>query len=307
LLQKNWTERDILLMQNEFHPPRRVGLLLQGGLILGLGLAGGYFFFLAVQDPSGLGFLLNMLIALVVFAPLPVLVYRLYALLNAHYILRREGLQIRWGLRREDIPLRQIEWMRPGGELGFRLPLPWLRWPGAIIGKRRVPELGEVEFMAADLAHMILVATPEKIYAISPAEDKVFMAQYRKINELGSLTPLDPQSVYPKVLFGYVWEDRLARILILASFGMGLILLAVTGFALAGLETIAWIGTIEPAPAERLLLLPILDGIFWLVNLVLGIFLHRKGGDLRIGAYLLWGTGAVTGLLFLIASVGLIF
>jgi hypothetical protein len=76
---------------------------------------------------------------------------------------------------------------------------------------------------------------------------------------------------------------------------------------LAGLETIAWIGTIEPAPAERLLLLPILDGIFWLVNLVLGIFLHRKGGDLRIGAYLLWGTGAVTGLLFLIASVGLIF
>ena len=294
-------------MQNEFHPPRKAGIILQGGLILGLGLSGGYFFFLAAQDPSGLGFLLNMLIALIILAPLPMLVYRLYALLNANYILRREGLQIRWGLRREDIPLREIEWMRPGRELGFRLPLPWLRWPGAIIGRRRVPELGEVEFMAADLTHMILVATPEKIYAISPAETKAFMALFRKINELGSLTPLEAQSVYPRVLFGNVWEDRLARILILASFGLGLIVLAVVGLAVPGLETVDWVGTIEPAPAERLLLLPILDGILWLLNLVLGIFLHRRGGDLRIGAYLLWGTGVVTGLLFLVASLVLIF
>lgn len=294
-------------MQNEFYPPRRTGIFLQGGLILLLGLAGGYFFFLATQDPSGLGFLLNMLIALGIFAPLPVLVYRLYALLSARYLLQRDGLRIRWGLRREDIPLIQIEWIRPAVELGFRLPQPWLRWPGAVLGRRKVPELGEVEFMAADLAHMLLVATPEKIYAISPSETRAFMAQFRKINELGSLTRLEAQSVYPTVLFGSVWEDRLARWLILGSFGVGLALLAVVGLALPGLETIAWIGTIEPAPAERLLLLPILEGIFWLLNLLLGIFLYRRGGDLRIGAYLLWGAGALNGLLFIVASLLLIF
>lgn len=294
-------------MQNEFHPPRRAGNPFQGGLILVLGLSGGYFFFLAAQDPSGLGFLLNMLIALVILAPLPLLVYRLYALLTAAYVLRRDGLRIRWGARREDIPLRQIEWMRPGAELGFRLPLPWLRWPGAIVGARKVPELGDVEFMAADLAHMILVATPEKIYAISPSDTKTFMAQFRKINELGSLTPLEAHSVSPRVLFGSVWEDSLARRLVLSSFGIGLALLALVGFAVPGLESIAWVGTVEPAPAERLLLLPILEGIFWLLNLLLGIFLYRRGGDLRIAAYLLWGAGALTGVLFLAASLLLIF
>ncbi|MFW5713452.1 MAG: PH domain-containing protein [Brevefilum sp.] len=294
-------------MQNEFHPPRRTGIFLQGGSILLLGLAGGYFFFLAGRDPSGLGFLLNMLIALVIFAPLPVLVYRLYALLTAYYFLQRDGLRIRWGLRREDIPLRQIEWVRPAAELGFHLPLPWLRWPGAVLGSRKVSELGEVEFIAADLAHMLLVATPEKIYAISPADTKTFMAQYRKINEMGSLTPLEAQSVYPTVLFGSVWEDRLARWLILGSFGIGLLLLAAVGLAVPRLNTIAWIGTFEPAPAERLLLLPILEGIFWLSNLLFGIFLYRRGGALRIGAYLLWGTGTLTGLLFLLASLLLIF
>jgi hypothetical protein len=293
-------------MQQEFHPPRQVGIFLQGGLILVLGLAGVYFFFLAVQDPSGIGFLYNMLIALVIFAPLPVLAYRLYALLTGTYILRRDGLRIRWGLRREDIPLRQIEWLRPAEEFGFRLPLPWLRWPGSVVGSRKVAELGDVEFMAADLAHMILVATPQKIYAISPAEIKIFMATFRKINELGSLTPLEAQSFYPTVLFENVWEDRLARWLILGSFGIGLVLLAVAGLAVPGLDAIAWIGTVEPAPAERLLLLPILEGIFWLLNFIVGIFLYRRGGDLRIGAYLLWGSGALTGLLFLIASLLLI-
>ena len=294
-------------METEFHPPRRSGSLLQGGLILALGLAGGYFFFLAAQDPSGIGFLFNMLIALALFLPLPLLGYRLYALLAASYILRRDGLRIRWGLRREDIPLQQIEWVRPAVELGFRLPQPWLRWPGAVLGSRRVAELGAVEFMAADLAHMLLVATPEKIYAISPSDLKTFMAQFRKVNELGSLTPLEAQSVYPAVLFGRVWEDRLARWLILGSLGIGLALLAVVGLAVPGLDTIAWVGTAEPAPAERLLLLPILEGIFWLVNLLLGIFLHRRGGDLRLGAYLVWGSGALTGLLFLAASLLLVF
>ena len=84
--------------------------------------AGGFFFSRASQDPSGVNFLLYMLIALILLVPLPLLGYRLYALNNAVYILRREGLMIRWGLRREDIPLNSIEWMRPANEIGFRLP-----------------------------------------------------------------------------------------------------------------------------------------------------------------------------------------
>lgn len=294
-------------MDKTFYPPRRTGIIFQGSIILILTVAGGYFFFIATQDPSGLGFLLYMIIALVILAPLPLWIYRFYALVNAMYILRRDGLLIRWGLRREDIPLRSIEWIRPAKELGFRLPMPWLRWLGAILGSRHVSELGSVEFLGSDLAHLILVATPEKIYAISPDEVNQFLFFFQQINEMGSLMPLQAQSVYPTVLLGRVWEDRLARILIITGFGIGVSLLITVAIAVPSLGTLVWTGRGEVAPAERLLLLSVLDGMIWLANLLLGIFLYRRGEDLRIAAYSLWGTAALTGLLLLVGSLLLIF
>jgi hypothetical protein len=294
-------------MQNEFPPPRTKGLLFQGGLILVLAVAGVFFFYRATQDPSGLNFLVDMLIALVLFAPLPLLLYRLYALNNAVYILRREGLMIRWGLRREDIPLDSIEWMRPADEIGFRLPLPWLRWPGAMLGRRSVNELGTVEFLGADLQHLILVATTSKVFALSPDDDKSFMSTFSRMNELGSLTRLDAQSVYPGVFIGRVWEDRLGRWLMMGGFMIGVILLAGITIAVPGLGTIGWVEPGTTAPAERLLLLPVLNGLIWLFNLALGTFLYRRGSDFRIAAYLLWGTSALTGLLLLFGSILLIF
>jgi len=294
-------------MEQVFYPPRRTGLLIQGALTLILASTGGYFFYLATQDTTGLDFLLHMLISLVVFAPLPLIVYRLYALVNAAYGLRRDGLLIRWGLRREDIPLNRIEWIRPASELGFKLPLPWLRFPGAILGTRNVPELGRVEFIAADTNHMMLIATPEKVYAISPEQTNQFITLFRRVNELGSLAPIEAQSVYPTVLIGHVWEDRLARLLIISGFGIGLILLAVTAIAVPGLETIPWTGGEGAVPAERLLLLAILDGMIWIFNLFAGIFLYRRGGDLVVGSYILWGTAGLVGILLLIGSLSFIF
>jgi hypothetical protein len=294
-------------MDKEFYPPRTAGILIQGGLILVLAAAGAYFFYSATQAPSGVTFLLDMLIALVLFAPLPVLGYRLYALLNAVYILRRPGLMIRWGLRREDIPLESIEWMRPADEVGFRMPLPWLRWPGAIIGRRTVSELGAVEYLGANRSQMILVATPGRVYAVSPDDVKGFMTAFQRVNELGSLEPLDAQSVYPSLFIGRVWEDRIARGLILGSFLIGVITLVGVAIAIAGRETIAWVEPGATAPAERLLLLPVLNGMIWLFNLVIGTFLYRRGNDQRLAAYLLWGTSALTGILLLIGSLLLIF
>jgi hypothetical protein len=294
-------------MEYEFQPLSRVGVLIQIGLILVLAGLGGYFFFLAARDPSGINFLLFMLIALLAFFPLPLLVYRTYALINAVYILRRDGLLIRWGLRREDIPLGEIEWIRPATELGFHLPLPWLRWPGAILGSRRSSELGQVEFMAANLRDMLLVATPQKVFAISPAQRSEFMAVYQRMNELGSLTPIEAQSIYPKVLIGRVWKDPIARALILTSLGIGLLLFALVAFSIPGLTTIPWTELGSTAPAERLLLLPILAALIWFLNFVFGIFLFRRGGDLRIAAYMLWGSALLTGLLLLGGSLLLIF
>ena len=102
-------------MEREFIPPRRTGVLIQSAMALWFLAAGGYFFFMAVQDQTGLDFLLHMVIALVLFAPLPVILYRLYSLISSSYTLRRDGLRIHWGLRREDVPAQRYR-MDPTGQ-----------------------------------------------------------------------------------------------------------------------------------------------------------------------------------------------
>ncbi len=66
-----------------------------------------------------------------------------------------------------------------GDELGFRLPLPWLRWPGSLIGSRKLAELGLVEFMSADMAHMLLVPR-RKVLAIHPRIPAAFMMLFQQ-------------------------------------------------------------------------------------------------------------------------------
>jgi hypothetical protein len=54
-------------------------------------------------------------------------------------------------------------------------------------------------------------------------------------------------------------------------------------------------------------LLPVLNGIIWLINLGVGMLLYRQGDDQRLAAFLLWGTSALTGVLLLISSLAIIF
>ena len=63
-------------------------------------------------------------------------IYRLYALQNASYIIARDGVHLRWGARREQIPMDEILWVHPAAELPAPVSLPRLRWPGAVLGLR---------------------------------------------------------------------------------------------------------------------------------------------------------------------------
>jgi hypothetical protein len=47
--------------------------------------------------------------------------------------------------------------------------------------------------------------------------------------------------------------------------------------------------------------------MIWIFNLFAGIFLYRRGGDLVIGSYILWGTAGLVGILLLIGSLLFIF
>ncbi|MGZ6286405.1 MAG: PH domain-containing protein, partial [Ktedonobacterales bacterium] len=106
-----------------------------------------------------MNFVIYLLVGLVAFAPIPLLGYRAFALFRAEYVLNRDSLELRWGLRDEEIPLMDIEWVRPIEDLAFPLSLPSAVLPGALLGLRRHRDLGIVEFIASDRRNLLLVAT----------------------------------------------------------------------------------------------------------------------------------------------------
>lgn len=290
-----------------FYPPRRRGLIFH--LLVGVILLGGSLgcLILAFNQPQEGRFALLLLGSVGLFAPLPWVFYRGYALMNAYYRLERDGLRLRWGLRAEDIPLPEIEWVRPARELGFSLPLPPLIARGAVLGSRKVAELGTVEFMASEVDALLLVAARDRVFAISPQDGRAFNRAFQRMIELGSLTPLPPYSAQPAAFARRVWDDRPARWFLIAGLILTVLLLIVVALAIPSTPSVS-LGfnaqgqPLPPVPGEQLLLLPVLGILIYLVNLLAGIYFYRRESD-RPVAFLLWIASAFTPLIFLTAAV----
>ncbi len=114
-----------------------------------LALLSSWGFFNLTRAEIGPMFVADLLIGFLAFAPIPFFAYRAYALLRADYYIDRDSLAMLWGLRVEDIPLTDIEWVRPASDLTSPLLLPRFRLPGAVLGTRRHPDLGRIEFIAS--------------------------------------------------------------------------------------------------------------------------------------------------------------
>jgi len=288
-----------------FSPPRRQGLILHSGIALLLAAADAVSFFYAAQQAVGSYFVLLLLLSLALLAPFIFICYRGYALAQAHYLLERDGLRLRWGLRAEDIPLPEIEWVRPASDLAFRLPLPFLPIPGSILGTINVADLGPVEFMAADLGSMLLIATPHKVYAISPADPQGFVAAFQRVVEMGSLSPLSPATTLPAAYLQSVWSDRPARMLSLTGLLFTVALFVVVGLVIPSHSSIAlgWLSSglpVKPGPPERLLLLPVLGTFTYVLDLLVGLYLYRFL-PLRPVSFLLWVGAVITPIMLIMA------
>jgi hypothetical protein len=290
---------------NRFHPDQKRGLPFQIGVFLiAASLAGGFFYFASLQF-GGLIFILLMALGLAACIPLPILAYRAYALWGGYYELTRDGMRLRWGLRIEDIPIGQIEWIRPISDLVAPLPMPRFTWRGAILGARQVRELGMIEYIASEKDKILLIATPDRIYAISPEDTEGFIRTFYRLAEMGSLSSYPAASVYPVVLVSTVWDDRTARYMILA----GLVLwIAVIFWSIVLITNRPQIslgfdlnGTPNSAvPVIQIILLPILNAFIYLIDLAGGFYYYRRDPQRPI-SYLLWSSAGVTSILFLVA------
>lgn len=292
---------------NFFYPSHRFGLIFHAIAILALVVGGAWSLWQATQAEVGPTFLLYLLPTLLALAMVPVLAYRAYALWRASYSLERDGIRLRWGLREEVIPMDVVGWVRPANEVGFSLPLPRMRWPGAVLGVRRLPDGSQVEYLAAQTGQLILIAAFGRVFAISPADPDEFLRTYQRLSELGSLTPLPARSLYPAFLLARVWATKPARYLLLGGLILSLGLLVVVSLLVPSRPVISLgfnpDGTpTDLVPSVRMLLLPFLNSFFYLADLLAGLFFYRREGGQAL-AFLLWGSGVLTALFFLSAVI----
>jgi hypothetical protein len=297
-------------LPTDFPPPRRTGVIVQVVLALVLSAAVGIALWNATLIQAGLYFVFLLLISLILLFPLGISIYRAYALLQARYSLERDGLRLRWGLRAEDIPLPMIEWVRPASDMGFRMPLPIGALPGGILGTRVIEGLGPVEYMASDIKKMLLIATPEKIFVISPANTSAFIRTFQRSNELGSLSPIPSRTALPATFFRRVLSDQPARIMMVAGLVLTVILFVTVSLLIpTRAEVVLGFDShgqpLDTTASDWLLLLPVLATFAYIVDLIGGLYFFRNPPGQPI-AYLLWTAGMITPLLLLVAVVFLV-
>lgn len=290
-----------------FYPPQRSGIIFQLLLIIVFLSAAGLGLWQAVYTSIGPMLVIYLLPAFIAVILAPWLAYRIYGLRTAVYALEREGIHLRWGLRVEDIPIDHILWIHKKEEVETHIPLPWFQWPGALLGTRRVEGMGEVEFLASTTKGLILMGTERQVFAISPANPDLFLHTVSQIMEMGSLAPITGRSLYPTGLMNRVWASRLARWQLISSLLFSLVLLVWVSTAIPSHSQV--ILGFKPdgspgdlVPSSRLLLLPILNTGFVLINFFLGLFLYRKESSQPL-SLLLWGSTAILPALFLAGAV----
>jgi hypothetical protein len=288
-----------------FPPARSRGRTLHIILIGVLTVLVVLFSVLASRQPISLAFTLFVLLDVLFFIPIPVLVYRLYSLSRGNYSLDRDQLTLSWGLRLEQIPISDIEWVRPLSALARPFPMPFLRLPGSVLGLRHHPDLGPIEFLASDEKSLLLVATSRQIFAISPEATLNFLQETQHAIEMGSLSQAISKSVYPSFVVAQAWDSLLARYLWLAGFFINVGLLAWVSLMVPALGRISLgflpSGAARPSsPGLYLILLPIVSIFFYLVGWVCGLMIYRSE-ERRPMALIVWASGVVSSLLFLLA------
>jgi hypothetical protein len=208
-------------------------------------------------------------------------------------------------LRIEDIPVTDVEWVRPVKALQVPLRLPKFQLPGGLLGLIHQPGLGQVEFLAAETETLLLVATARQIFAISPENPAAFLAAFQKTIEMGSLKHAQGSSQFPSFVVAHAWESPLVRYLWMAGVFMNIGLLVWVSVLIPSLGPVTLgFGSngvpLEPVPGIQLILLPLLSSLLFIAGLLSGLFFFRKQ-EQRILALAIWSSGAFSALLFLVA------
>jgi hypothetical protein len=289
----------------QFPPPKQRGLLIHGIILFVLIVVVVVGFIQLSSADVGPAFLIWLLVSLAAFVPIPFFAYRIFALYRGSYEIDRDSLAIHWGLRVEDIPLSDIEWIRTAEDLTNPLNLPALPLPGALLGIRRHPDLGSVEFIASDAKKLLLIATAKRVFVISPDNPSGLAQTFARATEMGSLAPTEAKSVYPSFIVSQAWESGMARYLWLSALflNIGLFIwasLIIPSTPQVALGIQASGGTLETVPSSQLIIFPVASLLLAVAGWIAGLYFYRWERE-HILAFIVWGSSTFTSLLFLLA------
>ena len=292
--------------QNQtFAPPRRRGLFVNLGFILGLTLLAIAMLVLAAQTPLGMLFLVFLLGALIPMAPMPTLVSRTYALIRSSYQVSRDGIRLKWGFREASIPMQQIKFVELAEDYVYTLEFPRLQWPGAVTGENTQEHLGKVEFLASEKQGLVMVGTTDRVFIISPEKPKQFVLAYRQMIELGSISPLPAYSAAPSFFLIEIWRSLLLRGLLIATTILSLALFGLVAWAVPTLTQVS-LGfdaqgqPFPPVSPAQLFLLPVLNLVLVIATYLVSLWFHRTQKSTPF-IHVLWAGSTFTAFLFLIA------
>jgi hypothetical protein len=260
---------------------------------------------MATQTPLGPVFLAYLLGALFIAVPIPTLSSRTYSLVRSFYEVQREGIRLKWGFREVAIPITEIKYVELAEDLLFPLEFPRMQWPGAVTGQTYQYRLGTVEYLAAERRGMVMIGTPDHVFVISPENPKQFVLAYRKMIEMGSISPLPAHSAYPNFFLVEIWRNIPMRILLVLTTILSVALFGLVAWAVPTLEAIplgfdAEGQPLPPVSPVQLFLLPSLNILLIVGSYLVSIWFYRQKENHPF-ITVLWSSTTLTALLFLIA------
>lgn len=291
-------------MNNEFPPNRRNGLIVAVILIVVLL---GLIIFSSINIIEGsvdIGLSMSLLVLFGSVVLLFLVASRTYGLVTARYIIDRDYLLIDWGLRKERIPLSDIEWIRGKVEDEHRYPLPMVRFPGQILGTVFDHDLGRIDYFASERSTLIYIGTFKRILGISPNEPSKFLSAFNRQVEMGSLEQSGGRSEDANLVFLEILRSDLNRIVLFLNFFLNIGIMVWVTYLAPRIDSIslgfrADLKPIEPIAGSSFILIPILSWVLALASFFWGMVLYQFSEKRNLAKVLWVGNLSTTFLLLL--------
>ncbi|HBO33737.1 MAG TPA: hypothetical protein DD636_03210 [Anaerolineaceae bacterium] len=289
-------------MNTDFSPQKGKSLAING--VVAALLIAAILFFLISGSMRGQGWLSIVFIGvgLLLLVPLALAIYRIITISTTIYSLSRDALEVKWGLRRELIPMREITWVHPVSDFETPLPLGFTLVKGSYYVETSIKGLGKTLFVATAPEQMVLIKLSEAYLVISPKDKLAFTEDYKQLSQLGSLQSIQPESENLRMLWGRVMDERVAKRLLLGGAISFFVLLISTAIIVGLQQQVVWV-SMETVPSSRLFLLALIGLFFSILNTLIGLFLYLQERAGKTVVYLILGWSILINIILTMAMI----